>query len=104
MRRCAKAALGTAILFAGLFAADTQTYEISPGDGSRFSLEVYKTGLMSGKKHVFVFGSFDGEVSFDPQRPEEATAHLTVEASSVACTDTWINEGSRKKVELAARD
>jgi polyisoprenoid-binding protein YceI len=88
----------------GLLLAETRTYEFSPGDGSRFALEVYKTGLMSGKKHVFVFERFSGEAVFDPQKPEDAKVRFTVDAGSVVCTDTWINDGSRKKVEAAARD
>src|SRR5437773_6474239 len=87
-----------------LLPAETQTYHLGPGDGSRFALEVYKTGLMSGKKHVFLFERFGGEAVFDPQKQEDAKARFTVEAGSVVCTDTWINDGSRKKVQATARD
>ena len=89
---------------AGLLLAETRTYDFSPGEGSRFALEVYKTGLMSGKKHIFVFERFSGEAVFDPRKPEDAKVRFTVDAGSVVCTDTWINDGSRKKVQAAARD
>jgi polyisoprenoid-binding protein YceI len=65
---------------------------------------VYKTGLMSGKKHVFVFEHFGGEAVFDPRRPAEAKVRFAVEAGSVVCTDTWINDGSRRKVQDTARN
>jgi polyisoprenoid-binding protein YceI len=81
-----------------------ETYDLSPSEGSRFALEVYKTGLMAGKKHVFVFERYSGELILDPQNPEAAKVRFTVDAGSVVCTDTWINDGSRKKVLAAARD
>jgi polyisoprenoid-binding protein YceI len=89
---------------AGLLLAETRTYDFSPAEGSRFALEVYKTGLMSGKKHIFVFERFSGEAVFDPQKPEDVKVRFTADADSVVCTDTWINDGSRKKVQAAARD
>ena len=88
----------------GLLPEETRTYNFSPAEGSRFELEVYKTGLMSGKKHVFVFERFSGEAVFDPQKPGDAKVRFTVDAGSVVCTDTWINDGSRKKVQATARD
>ena len=97
-------ALALGILAVGLLQAQTLTYQLAPGDGSRFALEVYKTGLMSGKKHVFVFEHFGGEAVFDPRRPAEAKVRFAVEAGSVVCTDTWINDGSRRKVQDTARN
>ena len=88
----------------GLLLGETRTYDFSPGEGSRFRLEVYKTGLMSGKKHIFVFERFTGEAVFDPRKQEGTKVRFTVDAGSVVCTDTWINDGSRKKVQAAARD
>ena len=43
------------LLMVGWLAAEVQTYDLGPTDGARFALEVYKTRLMAGKKHVFVF-------------------------------------------------
>ena len=39
---------------ASLLTAEPLAYEILPADGARFALEVFKTRLMSGKKHLFV--------------------------------------------------
>jgi len=85
-----------AVLLGGL-ALHAQTFELAPAEGARFALEVYKTKLMAGKKHVFVFERYSGEATVDEVR-------FVVEAGSVNCTDTWVNEGSRKKIESAARD
>ena len=94
----------TILLGAGLVGAETRTYQIGPAEGSRFALEVFKTGLMSGKKHVFVFERYHGELTLDEQKPEEAKIRFVVEAGSVVCTDTWVNDGSRKKIQVVARD
>jgi len=82
-------------LAAGLLQAET--YEFGPSEGSRFALEVYKTGLMAGKKHVFIFERYSGEATEDSVR-------FVVDTRSVVCTDTWVNEGSRKKIQRTARD
>jgi polyisoprenoid-binding protein YceI len=91
-------------LAVGTLSAETRTYELGPTEGSRFALEVYKTGLMSGKKHVFVFERYSGQVTFDEENPQDAKVRFVVDARSVVCTDTWVNEGSRKKIQAAARD
>jgi polyisoprenoid-binding protein YceI len=98
------AAIAIGVLAAGTLTAETRTYDFSPIEGSRFALEVYKTGLMSGKKHTFVFERYSGNAVFDAQKPEEAKVRFTLDAGSVVCTDTWINDGSRQKVLAAARD
>ena len=83
-------------LAAGLL-LQAETYEFGPSEGSRFALEVYKTGLMAGKKHVFIFERYSGEATEDSVR-------FVVDTRSVVCTDTWVNEGSRKKIQRTARD
>ena len=91
-------------LAVGTLSAETRTYELGPTEGSRFALEVYKTGLMSGKKHVFVFERYSGQATFDEEKPQDAKVRFVIDARSVVCTDTWVNEGSRKKIQAAARD
>jgi len=49
------------LLFAGSTAA--QSYSIRPDPGAHFRLEVFKTGLMAGKKHVFLFQRYEGALS-----------------------------------------
>jgi len=62
--------------------AQTGGFLIEPAAGSRFELRVYKTGLLSGKKHLFVFDRYRGR--FDGHQIE-----FTLEASSIRCLDDW---------------
>lgn len=73
-------------------------YRIAPEPGSQFKLEVHKTGLMSGKVHVFTYRQYQGSLSYDAARPELSRVEFTVDAKSVVCEDTWIDEKDKKKV------
>jgi len=86
------------ILFlAGCAAAES--YSIRPDPGAHFRLEVFKTGLMAGKKHVFLFQRYDGMISYDAAQPENSKVELTIEAASIVCMDEWIGAGNKRKVE-----
>ena len=74
------------------------TYEIKPNHSSRFSLAVAKTGLMKGKRHNFVFGSYHGALEFDPGNRENSKVKFVVEANSVQCQDRWLKESDRQKI------
>lgn len=85
---------------------ETVRYQIRPSAESTFTLEVAKTGLMTGKKHALFFERYQGELDYDPQRPEHSTVRLAVEARSVTCKDPWIKDKSKRKqvVETAVND
>ena len=85
---------------------ETARYEIRPSPESTFTLEIGKTGLMAGKKHALFFEQYHGELDYNPQRPENSTVQLAVEARSVTCKDPWIKEKSKRKqvVETAVND
>jgi polyisoprenoid-binding protein YceI len=102
MRKFTTAIVGASVV--SLLPAAAATYDLGPSNGSRFALEVYKTRLMAGKKHAFVFERYGGELVFDPLKPEDAKVTFTLEAPSVVCTDTWVNDGSRRKIQATARD
>jgi polyisoprenoid-binding protein YceI len=85
-----------------LLSAQTMHYEIRPQEGATIALEVYKTGLMKGKKHLFVFERYDGEVEFDAAHSDNASIRFVVEANSAVCKDTWVSDNDRKKIEHAA--
>ena len=81
-----------------------ESYSIKPEPGARFSLEVHKTGLMSGKIHVFEYERYAGTLDFDPAKPEAAKIDLTIAAASLVCRDTWIDDKDKKKVTDVALD
>ncbi len=62
--------------------AQSEPFAIQPSAESRFELSVYKTGLLAGKKHIFVFDRYRGR--FDGIRMEFA-----IEAASIRCLDDW---------------
>src|SRR5689334_19213817 len=75
------------------------TYEIKPGQSSRFSLAVTKTGpLLKGKKHNFAFESYRGTLEFDPDNRENSKVKFVVDAGSVQCQDRWLKESDRQKL------
>jgi polyisoprenoid-binding protein YceI len=80
------------------------TYTIKPEPKAVFNLEVHKTGLYSGKVHVFEYERYSGKLDYDPARPEAAKIDLTIEAASLVCKDTWIDEKDKKKVTEVAFD
>ncbi len=55
---------------------------IAPAPDALFELEVDKTGLLSGKKHVFRFERYQG-------RFDETSVSFTVEANSLKVLDDW---------------
>jgi polyisoprenoid-binding protein YceI len=77
-------------------------YEIRPGPEQRFALEVFKSGLWEGRKHVFLFSDYSAVVRFDPSEPENSTVELTIEGASAACRDDWVSESDRGKVQSQA--
>lgn len=75
---------------------------IGPGSGSSMELIVEKTGLMSGKKHLFVFEKFDGKIRLDEQKLSGSEVTLRIDAASIVCKDTWVSEKDRDKIVKAA--
>ena len=73
-------------------------YRIQPASGDRFALEVYKTGLMSGKKHLFVFERYRGKLLYDADSPQNSRIEFTIEGASLVCKDTWIKPKDVTKV------
>jgi polyisoprenoid-binding protein YceI len=79
-----------------------QTFEIKPAPGSRFALEIYKTGLFSGKKHLFLFERYTGTLNYNAAAPESSKVDLTVEAASFVVKDDWVSEKQAKSVREEA--
>ena len=77
-------------------------YTIAPVASARFQLEVHKTGLMSGKVHVFTFEKYSGQLSYNEASPEKSSVNFTIDSGSIVCRDTWVDEKDKKKVVAAA--
>lgn len=82
--------------------AASVAYNIEPAAGNRLTLEVYKTGLWSGRKHTFTFERYHGSLLYDAAAPERSQVQFTVEAASMALHDTWVNEKDRAKIKQYA--
>jgi polyisoprenoid-binding protein YceI len=89
-------------LWPALILRGANVYTISPTEGANTALIVEKTGLLSGKKHLFVFNRYRGSLHFDRDRPEQSRVQLVIEANSIECKDTWISAKDLKKVQDTA--
>jgi polyisoprenoid-binding protein YceI len=93
---------------ASLTLAQAVPFEIRPGSDpstSKMELTVEKTGLLSGKKHLFVFSQFQGAIQFDRDKPEASSVMFSIESNSILCKDTWLSAKDLKKVqEYALQD
>lgn len=74
------ASIAIAALFsATLASAQVETYEIDPVHSTvAFKIRHLGISWVNGN-----FGEFGGTVAFDPAKPENSTAHITVKATSV---------------------
>jgi polyisoprenoid-binding protein YceI len=97
MMRVARAYFVSLIFGAAM--AQPAMYTIQPEPGSKFAFEVFKTGFMSGKKHLFVFERYNGTLRYDPAAPESSAVELTVEAASLVLKDEWLKPSDMKKVQ-----
>lgn len=91
------------LLLAGGLQAASSVYNIGPVSGDRFELKVYKSGLMAGKVHTFVFEDYAGELRYDSAAPESTSVEFTVESDSIRCLDDWVSEKDRGKILKEAR-
>jgi polyisoprenoid-binding protein YceI len=91
---------GAALLLAPAFSQQhaLTVYQIRPGPEQRFALEVLKSGLWEGRKHVFLFRDYSGTVRYDQPAPENSAVELTISGASAACQDAWVGESDRGKI------
>lgn len=86
------------LLASPLFAADLKSLRVGPAAGTRFALEVEKTGLLSGKKHLFLFERYSGILQLDPAAPEKSSIQLEIESRSAVLKDDWVSAKDAKKI------
>lgn len=81
------------------------TYIIAPSVDSTVALEIEKTGLMRGKKHLLFFEDFHGELCYVAESPEASRMEMKIVACSVVCRDPWLSARQRQQViSFALRD
>ncbi len=86
------------LLASPLLAADLKSLRVGPAAGTRFALEVEKTGLLSGKKHLFLFERYSGILQLDPAAPEKSSIQLEIESRSAILKDDWVSAKDAKKI------
>lgn len=86
------------------FAAAGADYTLAPAPSTKFQLEVHKTGLMSGKVHVFIFERYTGTLSYAPDAPEQSRVSFTVDNQSIVCRDTWVDDKDKVKIVKVAHE
>src|SRR4051794_7803330 len=64
------------------------------------SLELFvdKTGILSGKRHRFVFGAYEGRLEMDK------SVEFTIRAGTISCRDTWVKSSDLPKIERVAKN
>lgn len=77
---------------------ETIPLRLTHGAGQELKLEVAKTGLMSGKRHIFVFPRFDGQLDFDPAEPARSRVVLRIDARALELRDDWLSPKDAGKV------
>ena len=93
------------LLTALLLTAQPRNLRVSPAAGTRFALEVEKTGILKGKKHLFLFERYSGVLAMDVQFPERSKIELDIDSRSAVLKDDWVKPGDVKKIlETAQMD
>jgi len=77
-------------------------YVIQPAPDCEVHLTVYKTGLMRGKSHSFMFERYHGILRYDATKPEASAVSLDIESASAICKDTWVSSKDLRKIEAFA--
>ena len=82
--------------------AQPANYEIHPAQGARIGMEIFKTGLLSGKKHQIEFTRYTGTLRYDAASPAASTVELSIETPSIIVLDQWLKLDDQKKVKAQA--
>jgi polyisoprenoid-binding protein YceI len=94
----------TTLLLLTVATAFPEQLKLQPTGGSSMELFIEKTGLLKGKKHRFVFERFEGAIEMDRQSPTASRVHLSIDARSIACRDTWVSAKDLDKIQRVAYD
>lgn len=90
--------IALAFLLAALVYGESIEYRFGPGPDSKISLTVEKTGIWSGRKHLFEFAAFSATANFDAKNLSRSTVKLSINAGSAVCRDTWVSDKDRRTI------
>jgi polyisoprenoid-binding protein YceI len=79
-------------------------YAIRPNSESSFTLDVFKTGLLSGKRHIFLFERYSGEVVLAAEKLESSQVAFVIETDSLVLKDDWVKPRDQAKIMALVRD
>ena len=85
-------------IWLAFFALVAGTYSVTPMPGNRFTLEVEKTGLMKGKKHLFSFPKYTAKLQYDPSAVTASKVEFTLDGASMVCEDDWVKPKDKEKI------
>ena len=71
-------------------------YIIRPTGESSVAAQVFRSGLMTRRKHVLFLQQYSGEVDYDCEDPENSRVQLVFDATSVVCRDEWLKPEKRQ--------
>ena len=73
-------------------------YRILPEPDTDLSLNIEKTGIWKGKHHSVHFERYQADIAYDATHPVDSKVRLVIDAGSLTCTDTWLEEKYRRRV------
>ncbi len=73
-------------------------YTIAPTSESSVAVQVFKSGLMTKRKHTLFFQRYQGFVEYDNENPERSRVELSFDADSVVCRDEWLKADKRQEL------
>jgi polyisoprenoid-binding protein YceI len=93
------------LVASGALWAQPVELHFGPAPGASLTLTVEKTGVWSGRKHVFEFQRYTAKALFNAKDPSKSSVELSIDAASAECHDAWVNDKDREKVlEYMRRD
>jgi polyisoprenoid-binding protein YceI len=78
--------------------ADETRYTIQPTSESSVAAQIFKSGLMTKRRHVLFFQRYRGLVEYDNEHPEQSRVELSFDADSVVCRDEWLKPDKRQEL------
>src|SRR3954447_17216102 len=80
-----------------LLHAEPSVVLFQPKTTNSLELFVDKTGILSGKRHRFVFSAYEGRLDMDK------SVEFTIRSGTISCRDTWVKSSDLSTIEQVAK-